>query len=145
MNKYLSTLYLLAVLLIAFSSTKAKADDVLIEDGDDPNARITYITLEWDRNPEPDIAGYNVYYGIISGEYVRMETVTDPTAIIGVKGSRTYYFAVTAYNTNGMESELLRRSSLAVRQVLRADSGKPSPVGEPLYSVVEPVSGSRRK
>ena len=106
MNKYLSTLYLLAVLLIAFSSTRAKADDVLIGDGSDPNARITYITLVWDRNPEPDIAGYNVYYGIISGEYVRMETVTDPTAIIGVKGSRTFYFAVTAYDTNGMESEL---------------------------------------
>ena len=33
-----------------------------------------------------------------------METVTDTTAIIGVKGSRTYYFAVTAYNTNGVES-----------------------------------------
>jgi hypothetical protein len=104
MNKYLATLYLIAVLLIAFSSTKAKADDVVIGDDDGPNSRITYITLVWDRNPEPDIAGYNVYYGIISGEYVRMETVTDPTAIIGVKGSRTFYFAVTAYNTNGVES-----------------------------------------
>ena len=97
-------MYLLAVLLIAFSSTKAKAEDVVIEDGADPNARITNITLEWNRNPEPDIAGYNVYYGIISGNYVRMETVTDPTAIIGVKGSRTFYFAVTAFNTNGLES-----------------------------------------
>ena len=97
-------MYLLAVLLIAFSSTKAKADDVVIGDDDGPNSRITYLTLVWDRNPEPDIAGYNVYYGIISGEYVRMETVTDPTAIIGVKGSRTFYFAVTAYNTNGVES-----------------------------------------
>jgi hypothetical protein len=106
MNKYLSTLYLLAVLLTAFSSTKAKAEDLGIANDDGPNARITYITLVWDRNPEPDIAGYNVYYGIISGEYVRMETVTDPTAIIGVKGSRTFYFAVTAYNTNGLESEL---------------------------------------
>ena len=106
MNKYLSTLYLFAALVIAFSSIKAKADDVLIGGGDGPNARITYITLVWDRNPEPDIAGYNVYYGIISGEYVRMETVTDPTAIIGVKGSRTFYFAVTAYNTNGVESAL---------------------------------------
>ena len=106
MNKYFSTLYLLAALLIAFSSTKAKADDVVIGDGDGPNSRITYITLVWDRNPEPDIAGYNVYCGILSGEYVRMKTVADPTAIIGVKGSRTYYFAVTAYNTNGVESAL---------------------------------------
>ena len=104
MNKYLYTLCWLAVLLIAFASTKAKAEDVVIADDDGPNARITNITLVWDRNPEPDIAGYNVYYGISSGEYVRMETVTDPTAIIGVKGSKPHYFAVTAYNTNGEES-----------------------------------------
>ena len=104
MNKHLSILCLLAVLRIAFSSTKAKAEDLRIADEGGPNARITFITLEWDRNPEPDIAGYNVYYGIISGEYIRMETVTAPTAIIGVKGRKTYYFAVTAYNTNGVES-----------------------------------------
>ena len=99
-------MYLLAVLLTAFSSTTTKAEDLGIADDYGPKARITNITLEWDQNPEPDIAGYNVYYGTISGEYVRMETVTDPTAIIGVKGSRTFYFAVTAYNTNGMESDL---------------------------------------
>src|SRR4029453_10626747 len=102
MKKYLCTVSLLPVLLIALASTKAKAQDLVVGDDDGPNARITYITLEWDRNPEPDIAGYNVYYGIISGEYMRMETVTAPTAIIGVKGRKTYYFAVTAYNTNGV-------------------------------------------
>ena len=106
MNKYLSTLYLLAVLLIAFSSTKAKAEDVIIADDNGLNARITNITLKWDRNSEPDIAGYNVYYGRISGEYERLETVTDTTATIGVRGTKTYYFAVTAFNANGVESDL---------------------------------------
>jgi hypothetical protein len=104
MKKYLCTVSLFPVLLIALASTKAKAQDLIVGD-DDLDARITQLTLKWDRNPEPDIAGYNVYYGIISGEYVRMKTVTDTTAIIGVKGSRTYYFAVTAYNTNGTESD----------------------------------------
>jgi hypothetical protein len=33
-----------------------------------------------------------------------METVADRTAIIGVKGRKIYYFAVIAYNTNGVES-----------------------------------------
>ena len=106
MNKYLSTLYLLAILLIAFSSTKAKAEDAVVADGDDLNATITDVTLVWNRNPEPDIAGYNVYYGRISGDYTRLVTVTDPTATIAVRGSKTVYFAVTAYNTNGVESEL---------------------------------------
>ena len=96
----------LAGLLIAFSSTKAKAQDSGIADDLDLNARTIQITLVWDRNPEPDIAGYNVYYGIISGEYTRMETVTEPTAMIGVKGRKTYYFAVTAFNANGVESGL---------------------------------------
>jgi len=104
MNKHLFTSYVLAVLLIAFSLSKANAEDLGIADDDGLNARITYITLKWDRNPEPDIAGYNVYYGITSGEYIRMETVADRTAIIGVKGRKIYYFAVTAYNTNGVES-----------------------------------------
>ena len=106
MKKYLSTLYLLFALLIAFASTTGKADDVLIEDDDDPNANITNVTLVWDRNPENDIAGYNVYYGRTSGDYTRLETATNPTATIMVRGSRTVYFAVTAYNTDGLESEL---------------------------------------
>jgi hypothetical protein len=104
MKKKLCTLYLLPALLVAFASTTAKADDVVVGDDDDPNATITYITLVWDRNPEPDIVGYNVYYARISGDYTQLKTVTDPTARIGVRGSNTLYFAVTAYNTNGVES-----------------------------------------
>ena len=67
MNKYLCTLCWLAVLLIAFASTKAKAEDLGIADDGGPNARITNITLVWDRNPEPDIAGYNVFRAICAG------------------------------------------------------------------------------
>ena len=105
MKKYFCILFLLPALLVAFASTTAKAEDAVIDDGDDPNATITDVTLVWDPNPEPDIAGYNVYYGRISGDYTRLVPVTNPTATIGVKGSKTLYFAVTAYNTNGVESE----------------------------------------
>ena len=93
-------------MLVAFASTTAKTEDAIIEDDDDPNALTTSVTLVWDRNPETDIAGYNVYYGRVSGDYTRLVTVTNPTAMIAVKGSRTVYFAVTAYDTNGLESEL---------------------------------------
>lgn len=106
MKRYLCTLSLVSTLLVAFASTIAKADDAVIEDDDDTNALTTSITLVWDRNPEPDIAGYNVYYGRASGEYTRLVPVANPTATIGVKGSRTLYFAVTAYNTDGLESAL---------------------------------------
>jgi hypothetical protein len=104
MKKYLCAWYLLPVLLVAFSSTRAKAEDVIVEDDDDPNATITYITLKWDPNRERDLAGYNVYYARISGDYTFLETVHDPTAIIGVRGTRTVYFAVTAFDTSGLES-----------------------------------------
>src|SRR4030095_11575748 len=104
MKKYLCTLYLLPALLVSFASTTAKAEDAVVPDDDDPNAPITYVTLVWNRNPEPDIGGYNVYYGRSSGDYTRLVTVTDSTARIGVRGTRTVYFAVTAYNTGGVES-----------------------------------------
>ena len=102
MKKYFFTLCLLPVLLAAFASTTAKALTVI----GDGSTLITYLTLGWDRNPEPDIAGYKVYYGRVSGDYTQLVTVTNPTARIGVRGSKTTYFAVTAYNTAGVESDL---------------------------------------
>ena len=73
---------LFPILLRAFASTTAKAEDV-IEDDDDTNATITIRNAGMGSNPEPDIAGYNVYYGRVSGDYTRLVTVTDPTATIG--------------------------------------------------------------
>jgi hypothetical protein len=110
MKKYFSALSLLPVLLAAFASTRAKAVDVIRDDGD-TNAPITYLTLIWDRNPEPDIAGYKLYYGLVSGDYAHVVTVLPkpgfrPRAKIGVPSSKTTYFAVTAYNTAGVESDL---------------------------------------
>ena len=110
MKKYLFTLCLLPVLLAAFASTRTKGEEVIADDGD-TNASITFLTLVWDRNPEPDIAGYKVYYGRVSGDYTKVVTVIPkpgfrPKATIGVTSSRTTYFAVTAYNTNGVESDL---------------------------------------
>lgn len=105
MKKYLCTLSLLSAFFVALSSTHAKAEDLIIEDDLDPAAPITDVTLAWDANSEPDIAGYNLYYARTSGAYVGFVTVGGTTAVIGIKGTRTVYFAVTAYNTNGDESE----------------------------------------
>jgi len=104
MKKYLCALCLLPALLVSFPSTTAKADDVIVEDSDNPDATINYITLGWNKNSESDIAGYNVYYGRVSGDYTRLETVTATTARIGVRGTRTVYFAVTAFDADGLES-----------------------------------------
>jgi fibronectin type 3 domain-containing protein len=105
MKKYLVTFYFIPMLVVAFAATTAETYDAVIEDDDETNAPTTSVTLAWDRNRETDIAGYNVYYGRASGDYTRLVTVTNPTAMIAVKGSKTLYFAVTAYDTDGLESE----------------------------------------
>ena len=106
MKKYLCILFLLPTLLVAFASMTAQAEEVVVDSGDDLDATTTNITLIWDRNSESDIAGYNVYYGRVSGDYTRLVTVADPTVVITVKGSKAIYFAATAYDTNGLESAL---------------------------------------
>jgi hypothetical protein len=64
------------------------------------------VTLTWDPNSETDLAGYDIYYGTASGSYQwktdvgNVTTYTQSGLDIGV----TYYFAATAYNTQGLES-----------------------------------------
>ena len=63
------------------------------------------VTLSWDANTEPDIAGYKVYWGTSSGVYDKFSDVSQTTAsvsdlAIGIR----YYFAVKAYNEAGLES-----------------------------------------
>ena len=63
------------------------------------------VTLSWDANTEPDIAGYKVYWGTSSGVYDQFSDVSQTTASVSdlTVGVR-YYFAVTAYNEAGLES-----------------------------------------
>ena len=64
------------------------------------------VTLEWDANSEPNISGYNVYYGNSSRDYDVTLGVGNWTSvtIADLVDNETYYFAVTAYNTDGDES-----------------------------------------
>ena len=59
------------------------------------------ITLKWDPNPAPNLAGYRIYYGTSSGVYTQEINVGNTTAtlISNLTEGRTYFFAVTAYNT----------------------------------------------
>lgn len=64
------------------------------------------ITLAWDANTEPDLAGYNIYYGQTSGDYgtsLNVGNVTERT-ITGFVNGKTYYFAATAYDEDNNES-----------------------------------------
>ena len=66
------------------------------------------VDIYWDENFEHDVAGYNVYYSYsYDGEY-KLIGSSHKTHYIdsGAKNGTTYYFAVTAYDYNGNESEL---------------------------------------
>ena len=66
------------------------------------------ITLIWDQNQEDDLAGYRVYWGVKSLKYDRSEFVGTVTkfAINGLEPGIRYYFAVSALDYCGNESEL---------------------------------------
>lgn len=64
------------------------------------------LLVNWNANTESDLAGYKVYYGTQTGTYgapVTLGKVTSYT-LANVTAGRTYYFALTAYDTSGNES-----------------------------------------
>lgn len=65
------------------------------------------VTLAWDPNSETDLAGYIVYWGSASRNYTNAVNVGNVTTntVSGLMDGVSYYFAVTAYNTNGLESD----------------------------------------
>ncbi len=66
------------------------------------------ITLTWDPNNEPDLSHYIVYWGTTSGDYTEnsgnIGLVTEYTVEIQDDG-QIYYFAVTAVDDAGLESD----------------------------------------
>jgi len=73
----------------------------------DPDPVPHPIHLAWDPNPEPDIAGYRLYSGLITrcyDKYVQVDANTNDVALLHLEPNTTYFFAVTAFNTAGLES-----------------------------------------
>jgi len=88
-----------------------------------PSFRITVlpigaasVTLSWtipstneDGTPLTDLAGFTVYYGATTRSYSHSSTIDNPgvTSLIldNLSYGRTYYFAITAFNESGNESD----------------------------------------
>jgi len=65
------------------------------------------VNLAWDANVEPDITGYRLYYGTRSGEYTESVDTGNVTTtrVDGLACGSVYYFALTAWNQAGLESD----------------------------------------
>ena len=61
------------------------------------------VSLEWDANMETDLEGYKMYTGTSSRNYSNVIDLGNVTSAYIEIGTGTF-FAVTAYNTAGLES-----------------------------------------
>jgi len=64
------------------------------------------VTLAWDANTEPDLAGYRIHYGTASGDYSHSIDVGNTTqyTLADLDDGVTYYLAATAYDVDSNES-----------------------------------------
>ena len=74
-----------------------------------PPAPVDTATLTWNANTDTDLAGYKLYIGTGSGSYTfagpfDVKQATTYT-VSNLPRGQTYYFAVTAYDTSGNESQ----------------------------------------
>ena len=65
------------------------------------------VRIAWDPNPENNIAGYRIYFGLTSGGQTNIVDVGDNTvgSIANLAVATSYFFYVTAYNVFGLESD----------------------------------------
>ncbi|MEO8045024.1 MAG: fibronectin type III domain-containing protein, partial [Spartobacteria bacterium] len=91
------------------------------------------LTLSWDPNNEGNIQGYKLYWGTASGgPYNRVDdthhqtTTTLTTLTNGVR----YYFVVTAYNTEDVESAYSAEISAVAGQT-PTPTPSPTPTATP--------------
>ena len=74
------------------------------------------VSFTWRANTEPNLAGYRVYYGVASRAYTQVLNVglTNRATVSNLTPGTTYYFALVAYNTLGLESGYTSELSYSV-------------------------------
>ncbi len=98
--------------------------------------------FSWLPNSETSLAGYKIYYGTVSGQYDQVLDVGSPgvvsgtvqATVSGLTGGVTYYFAATAYDSDGFESDFSQ-------EVVWTAPGTPPPAGAPIDEPPGTVTG----
>jgi hypothetical protein len=75
------------------------------------------VFLAWNPLPSAELAGYNLYYGTISGKYIQRRSVEKESQTLTIRAlpvGQTYYFAVRAVNGSGEESDFSQEVAVTV-------------------------------
>ncbi len=88
------------------------------------------VDIMWDENPERDVAGYNVYFSWDDYKYELLGSTENNYYIdYGAENGETYYYAVTAYDYNGNESDL--------SEDLAYDTPRPEGFNQTIFNYLE--------
>lgn len=89
-----------------------------------PTASTGNVTLNWtpptenvDGTTLTNLAGYDIHYGTASGKYTQTVAINNPgiaTYVVSNLSPGTYYFSVTAVNSQGTESPMSSEVSTTV-------------------------------
>ena len=65
------------------------------------------VTIAWDPSEAPDVAGYVVHWSLEPGDYTWQADAMQATSITitDLESGVPYFFVITAYNLDGVESE----------------------------------------
>ena len=83
------------------------------------------LTLAWDPSPSAEVAGYRVYWGTNSRAYswvTNAGLVLTQSVVLPWRGR--WFFAATAYSTNGLESDFSSEVSWESKPVPPVMAGK---------------------
>ena len=99
------------------------------------SAQAATITLDWNRNSEPDVQGYIIRYGTQSGVYtveVNVGNQISHTLTLNPSVTTTYFFVVQAYNAVARSANSAQVSASIVG----------GPTSQSVLTIDRPVSGS---
>lgn len=84
------------------------------------------LVLAWNPSPDPTVVGYVVYYGTSSTNFTtRIDVGTNTTyTVTGLQPGITYYFAVSDYNSLGIESEPSAPFAFLVPGIVKLELGQ---------------------
>jgi hypothetical protein len=88
-------------------------------------AQAASVSLEWSPSSDTNVTGYNIYYGTSSGDYSNEVAIgnTLTTTISNLTCGATYYFAATAVDSAGDESDFSNESTFIVPGILTLSAG----------------------